>query len=53
MKISDWKKSNFDKFCNDWLILSLKIQTLKSAVSKASNQSTFHRSESSEICKMK
>ncbi len=38
---------------NDWLILSLKIQTLKSVVSKASSQSAFHRLESNEICKMK
>ncbi len=38
---------------NDWLISSLKIQTLKSVVLKASSQSAFHRSESSEICKMK
>ncbi len=38
---------------NDRLISSLKIQTLKSVVSKASSQSAFYRSESSEICKMK
>ncbi len=38
---------------NDWLISSLKIQTLKFVVLKASSQSAFHRSESSEICKMK
>ncbi len=38
---------------NDWLILSLKIRTLKSVVLKASSQSAFHRPESSEICKMK
>ncbi len=38
---------------NDWLISSLKIRTSKSVVSKASSQSAFHRSESSEICKMK
>jgi len=31
----------------------LKIQTLKSVVLKASSQSAFHKSESSEICKMK
>ncbi len=38
---------------NDRLISSLKIQTLKSVILKASSQSTFHRSESNEICKMK
>jgi len=38
---------------NDWLISSLKIWTSKSVVSKASSQSAFYRSESSEICKMK
>ncbi len=38
---------------NDQLILSLKIWTLKSVVSKVSSQSAFYRSESSEICKMK
>ena len=38
---------------NDWLISSLKIQTSKSVVSKASSQSAFHKSESSEICEMK
>jgi len=38
---------------NDRLISSLKIRTSKSVVSKASSQSAFHRSESSEICKMK
>jgi len=38
---------------NNWLISSLKIQTLKSVVLKASSQSAFHRSESNEICKMK
>ncbi len=38
---------------NDWLILLLKIWTLKSAVLKASSQSAFHRSESNKICKMK
>ncbi len=31
----------------------MKIQTLKSVVLKASSQSAFHKSESSEICKMK
>jgi len=31
----------------------LKIQTLKSVVSKASSQSAFYRFESNEICKMK
>ncbi len=38
---------------NDRLILSLKIWTSKSVVSKASSQSAFYRSESNEICKMK
>jgi len=38
---------------NDWWISSLKIRTSKSVVSKVSSQSAFHRSESSEICKMK
>ncbi len=38
---------------NDRLISSLKIQTSKSVVSKASSQSAFHRFESNEICKMK
>ncbi len=38
---------------NDRLISSLKIQTLKSVVLKASSQSAFHRSESSEIYEMK
>jgi len=38
---------------NNRLISSLNIRTLKSVVSKASSQSAFHRSESSEICKMK
>ncbi len=36
---------------NDRLISSLKIQTLKSVVSKANNQSAFYRSESNKICK--
>ena len=38
---------------NNRLIFSLNIQTSKSVVSKTSSQSAFHRSESSEICKMK
>jgi len=38
---------------NDWLISSLKIQTLKSVISKANNQSAFYKSESNEICKIK
>ncbi len=38
---------------NDRLISSLKIQTSKSVVLKASSQSAFHRSESSEIYEMK
>ncbi len=36
---------------NNRLISSLKIQTSKSVVSKASSQLAFHRSESNEICK--
>ncbi len=50
-----WLKRNqiLINFANDQLISSLKIQTSKSVVSKASSQSAFHRSESSEICKMK
>ncbi len=40
-------------FANDQLISSLKIQTSKSVVLKASSQSAFHRSESNKICKMK
>ncbi len=50
-----WLKRNqiLIDFANDWLISLLKIQTSKSVVSKASSQSAFHRSESSEICKMK
>ncbi len=50
-----WLKRNqiLINSANDWLISSLKIWTLKSVVSKASNQSAFYRSESSEICKMK
>jgi len=38
---------------NDWLISSLKIQTLKSVVLKESSQSAFYRFELSEICEMK
>ncbi len=38
---------------NDQLISLLKIQTLKSVVSKVSSQSAFYRSESNEICEMK
>ncbi len=50
-----WLKRNqiLINSANDWLISSLKIQTSKSVVSKASSQSAFHRSESSEICEMK
>ncbi len=40
-------------FANDQLISSLKIQTSKSVVSKASSQSTFYRSESNKICERK
>ncbi len=38
---------------NDRLIFLLNIWTSKPVVSKISSQSAFHRSESSEICKMK
>jgi len=38
---------------NDQLISSLKIQTSKSVVLKASSQLAFYRSESNKICKMK
>ncbi len=50
-----WLKRNqiLINSANDRLISSLKIQTSKSVVSKASSQSAFHRSESNEICKMK
>ncbi len=50
-----WLKRNqiLIDFTNDWLILLLKIQTLKSVVLKVSSQSAFYKSESSEICKMK
>ncbi len=50
-----WLKRNqiLVNSANDWLISSLKIWTLKSVVLKACSQSAFHRSESSEICKMK
>ncbi len=50
-----WLKRNqiLINSANDQLISSLKIQTSKSVVSKASSQSAFHRFESSEICKMK
>ncbi len=50
-----WLKRNqiLIDFANDRLISSLKIWTLKSVVLKASSQSAFYRSESSEICKMK
>jgi len=50
-----WLKRNqiLINFANNWLISSLKIWTSKSVVLKASNQSAFYKSESSEICKMK
>jgi len=50
-----WLKRNqiLVNSANDWLISSLKIQTLKSVVLKASSQSAFHKSESNETCKMK
>ncbi len=50
-----WLKRNqiLTNFANDWLISSLRIQTLKSVISKASSQSAFHKFELNEICKMK
>ncbi len=50
-----WLKRNqiLINSANDRLISSLKIRTSKFVVSKASSQSAFHRSESSEICKIK
>ena len=50
-----WLKRNqiLINSANNWLISLLKIQTLKSVVLKASNQSAFHRFELSKICKMK
>jgi len=50
-----WLKRNqiLIDFANNWLISSLKIQTLKSVVLKVSNQSAFYRFESNKICKMK
>ncbi len=50
-----WLKRNqiLINSANNQLISLLKIQTLKSVVSKASSQSAFHRFESSEICEMK
>ncbi len=50
-----WLKRNqiLINSANDQLISSLKIQTSKSVVSKASSQSAFHRFESSKICEMK
>ncbi len=50
-----WLKRNqiLVNSANNWLISSLKIQTLKSVVLKASSQSAFYRSESNETCKMK
>jgi len=50
-----WLKKNqiLIDSANDRLISSLKIQTSKSVVLKASSQSAFHKSETSEICKMK
>ncbi len=50
-----WLKRNqiLVNSANDWLISSLKIWTSKSVVLKASSQSTFHKSESNETCKMK
>ncbi len=50
-----WLKRNqiLINSANNWLISSLKIQTLKSVISKASSQSAFYKSESNKICKMK
>ncbi len=50
-----WLKRNqiLINSANDQLISSLKIQTSKSVVSKASSQSAFHKFKSSEICKIK
>ncbi len=50
-----WLKKNqiLIDSANNRLIFSLNIQTSKSVVSKVSSQSAFHRSESSEICKIK
>jgi len=50
-----WLKRNqiLINSANDQLIFSLNIWTSKSVVLKTSSQSAFHRSESSEICKMK
>ncbi len=50
-----WLKRNqiLINSANNQLIFSLNIKTLKSVVSKASSQSAFYRSESSEICEMK
>ena len=50
-----WLKRNqiLINSANDWLISSLKIQTLKSAVLKVNSQSAFHKSELNKICKMK
>ncbi len=50
-----WLKRNqiLVNSANDRLISLLKIQTLKSVVSKASSQSAFYRSESNKTCEMK
>jgi len=50
-----WLKRNqiLINSANDRLISSLKIQTLKSVILKASSQSAFHRFESNKTCKMK
>ncbi len=50
-----WLKTNqiLIDSANDRLIFSSNIQTSNLAVSKASSQSAFHRSETSEICEMK
>ncbi len=50
-----WLKRNqiLINFANNQLISSLKIQTLKSVVSKASSQSAFYRFESNKTCEMK
>ncbi len=50
-----WLKRNqiLINSANNRLISSLKIQTSKSIVLKASSQSAFYRSESNETCEMK
>ena len=49
---NSWLKRNqmLVDSANDRLISSLKIRTSEPAVSEASSQSAFHRSESNEVC---